>query len=426
MPLCRVPGLSAWNMESSQDEPSSSSSDDYPEPLSLSVVTSDVAPTDSESENMGSAISLNTTIGAGIGKSLFQSTESTAPASFSCPTNAGTPSLSESVDSTSSTYDPCNPQWFKGEQKISRELSASVNGRTPGVDTAISNRGKLATVMLALFGVACHQWVSIPSGANRGSSIDKALTVPPQSSTSSQGIFLNSLRRSTAAELTAEAEAARLATLDGETLDWLKSLHFLDAAPEDVYLAAEDHFNKTLREPIQIAITGQSGVGKSTLVNTLRGLPPTALSAAPVSPLQMTGVKAPYKEDGYASPHSPGVVYHDLPGCGTAAVPACGPLYYQAFAMSRFDAFILVTSGRVEDSDLQIYREIVSQGQISMANHGVIVAINRSGHGRGCWCLLRLIITWPRPDTACVRKWRVRASLHCRLTLGTHSQFKTG
>jgi energy-coupling factor transporter ATP-binding protein EcfA2 len=181
--------------------------------------------------------------------------------------------------------------------------------------------------------------------------------------------------------LTAEAEATRLATLDGETLDWLKSLHFLDAAPEDVYLAAEDHFNKTLREPIQIAITGQSGVGKSTLVNTLRGLPPTALSAAPVSPLQMTGVKAPYKEDGYASPYSPGVVYHDLPGCGTAAVPACGPLYYQAFAMSRFDAFILVTSGRVEDSDLQIYREIVSQGQISMANHGVIAG--RSGRAQG-------------------------------------------
>lgn len=35
----------------------------------------------------------------------------------------------------------------------------------------------------------------------------------------------------------------------------------------------------------------------------------------------MTGVRSEFVEEGHRSPFNPTVVYYDLPGCGTAAVP---------------------------------------------------------------------------------------------------------
>ena len=54
-------------------------------------------------------------------------------------------------------------------------------------------------------------------------------------------------------------------------------------------MIAERLLNDTVTQPVNIAVLGQSGVGKSTLVNTLRGLGPTSRGAAPVSSTQMTG-----------------------------------------------------------------------------------------------------------------------------------------
>ncbi len=88
-------------------------------------------------------------------------------------------------------------------------------------------------------------------------------------------------------------------------------------------------------------MTGQSGVGKSTLVNTLRGLKAASGGAAAVSPTQMTGVRSPYEAGGYPSPENSRVVWHDLPGCGTERIP-CGASYYRDYELDRFDAFILV------------------------------------------------------------------------------------
>jgi len=104
-------------------------------------------------------------------------------------------------------------------------------------------------------------------------------------------------------------------TVDDDTMDWVRSLRFDDKTPDEAYVIAEAHFNASIREPIRIAITGQSGVGKSTLTNTMRGLPPSARGAAPVSPTQMTGVRAPYQPEGYPALFHPGVIYYDLPGC---------------------------------------------------------------------------------------------------------------
>ena len=153
-----------------------------------------------------------------------------------------------------------------------------------------------------------------------------------------------------AASLPAKDAAVEVvaSALDDATVSWLESLRLpFDAVPDGAYLSAEERFNASFRAPVRIAVVGQAGTGKSTLVNTMRGLAPAAKGAAPTSPTQMTGVRAPYEASGYSAPGHPGVVYHDLPGCGTPAAGACGPEYVVRFGLDRFDAFVLATQRRV-------------------------------------------------------------------------------
>jgi energy-coupling factor transporter ATP-binding protein EcfA2 len=376
MSLRRVPGVSAWYAEDHADDDFGPSSSNNIDTLSGINTQRDMGAADSEPKNMGSGcesdFSLDTATGIGIGSSLLEGPVICTPESLSDISDSMTGSLCESRGS-SHLGQSLDPSSFEHRANSHESPKSTVEeyyafiGSRKGAFSVIFQSGALAGVMLAVLGMVCHQWNITPNGASQTTSISTEVSVSEhsQSTLNYQQSWPQPVHRSNSAQLIAESEAARLAVLDGETLDWLKSLRFADATPDEVYVSAEDHFNKTLREPVHIAITGQSGVGKSTLVNTLRGLPPTAQGAAPVSTLQMTGVKVPYNEDGFESPYSPGVIYHDLPGCGTTAVPACGPLYYEAFNMDRFDAFVLVTSGRVEDSDIQMYRELIDRKEHS-------------------------------------------------------------
>ena len=125
-------------------------------------------------------------------------------------------------------------------------------------------------------------------------------------------------------------------------------------------------------------LTGQSGVGKSTIVNTLRGLRPKAPGAAEVSSVQMTGVKAPFRQEGYPSPFIDSVVYYDLPGYGTQAVSR-STFVERYDLLNKYDAFILVTEGRVDESDVLLYDLLKRQ-------HGrnLFLVRNKVNRSRGC------------------------------------------
>ena len=72
---------------------------------------------------------------------------------------------------------------------------------------------------------------------------------------------------------------------------------------------------------LRICLVGRSGVGKSSMVNALRGVRSSAADAAKLSHgVSGTGERDgfEFRPEGYASAHAKGVYYVDMPGSGTA------------------------------------------------------------------------------------------------------------
>ncbi|XP_030220103.1 interferon-inducible GTPase 5 [Gadus morhua] len=101
--------------------------------------------------------------------------------------------------------------------------------------------------------------------------------------------------------------------------------------------------------PLNIAITGESGVGKSAFVNAFRGIDNADERAAP------TGVETT-KPESYPHPIYPNVTLWDLPGVGTSKFPADQYLKHSWF--ENVDFFIIVSAGRFRENDARLAQEI--------------------------------------------------------------------
>ena len=103
---------------------------------------------------------------------------------------------------------------------------------------------------------------------------------------------------------------------------------------------------------IKIAVTGGSGVGKSTFVNTMRGLLPNDDEAAPVGVTETT-----MKPTGYCADYEGlDVVFWDLPGCGTNNYPQ--KTYIKDMGLKYFDNILFLNSGRFRECDTNIAKEL--------------------------------------------------------------------
>jgi predicted GTPase/uncharacterized protein (DUF697 family) len=101
-----------------------------------------------------------------------------------------------------------------------------------------------------------------------------------------------------------------------------------------------DSIEKT---PLNIAITGDSGTGKSTIINTLRGIRPSDPAAAAVGITECTTNPTPYNH-----PHFPNVVFWDLPGVGTPKNPQSS--YKKRMNLGSYDFFIITISSRFTEN----------------------------------------------------------------------------
>uniref|UniRef100_A0A3Q4GKX2 IRG-type G domain-containing protein n=1 Tax=Neolamprologus brichardi TaxID=32507 RepID=A0A3Q4GKX2_NEOBR len=104
--------------------------------------------------------------------------------------------------------------------------------------------------------------------------------------------------------------------------------------------------------PLNIAITGETGSGKSTFVNAFRGLcDDDEEGAAP------TGVTETTMEvTAYPHPNYPNVTLWDLPGIGTAKFPA--KKYLKLVGFEKFDFFIIISDTRFRENDVKLAQEI--------------------------------------------------------------------
>jgi predicted GTPase len=113
----------------------------------------------------------------------------------------------------------------------------------------------------------------------------------------------------------------------------------------------EEKLNEWKNTPVNIAVIGASGVGKSTFVNTIRGLRGKDPGAAPVGTKQTTMKVTPYPH-----PRNENLVFWDIPGVGTKEFPK--ESYTKKIGIERFDFFLLLSAGRFTETDAWLGREI--------------------------------------------------------------------
>ncbi|KAG6926138.1 immunity related GTPase cinema [Chelydra serpentina] len=108
--------------------------------------------------------------------------------------------------------------------------------------------------------------------------------------------------------------------------------------------------------PLDIAVTGESGSGKSSFVNAIRGLGDEDDDAAETGVKETTMEPTPYPHPTY-----PNVTVWDLPGTGT---PEFKPdTYLEQVGFSRYDFFIIISSPRLTCNNIRLAQEIQRQGK---------------------------------------------------------------
>ncbi|XP_054854905.1 interferon-inducible GTPase 5-like [Eublepharis macularius] len=120
----------------------------------------------------------------------------------------------------------------------------------------------------------------------------------------------------------------------------------------DVIEQNDKYLNLLKNSTLDIAITGVSGAGKSSLVNALRGMTDSEEGAAETGETQITMERMKYSH-----PTFPNVSIWDLPGIGTPDFKAKN--YLKKVHFKEYDFFVIVASNRFTTNDVLLAREIL-------------------------------------------------------------------
>ncbi|XP_032191134.1 T-cell-specific guanine nucleotide triphosphate-binding protein 2-like [Mustela erminea] len=109
--------------------------------------------------------------------------------------------------------------------------------------------------------------------------------------------------------------------------------------------------NNALRDinnaPLSIAVTGESGTGKSSFINAIRGLRGEDKGAAASGPVETTMERTKYEH-----PKLPNVTLWDLPGIGTTNF--LPHEYLEKMKFREYDFFIIISATRFKGLDAQL------------------------------------------------------------------------
>jgi len=103
--------------------------------------------------------------------------------------------------------------------------------------------------------------------------------------------------------------------------------------------------------PLDVAVIGRPGVGKSSFINAIRRLTADDEGSAPVDVKETTVTV----DRSYPHPCNPLLKFWDLPGVGTDRFPR--QTYLSRIKVDRFDFFLLITADRFTEDDTWLGRE---------------------------------------------------------------------
>ncbi|XP_066502756.1 interferon-inducible GTPase 5-like [Hoplias malabaricus] len=124
-----------------------------------------------------------------------------------------------------------------------------------------------------------------------------------------------------------------------------------EATLEQATKKAKEEIDRLFNVRLDIAVTGESGSGKSSFVNALRGLKDNDEDAAPTGSTETTTEPTPYQH-----PTMPNVTLWDLPGIGSPKFKA--RTYLKNVTFDRYDFFLIVSSVRFRENDIMLAKEI--------------------------------------------------------------------
>ncbi|XP_078268778.1 interferon-inducible GTPase 5-like [Rhinoraja longicauda] len=125
---------------------------------------------------------------------------------------------------------------------------------------------------------------------------------------------------------------------------------------EKIQPLIRNKMNELDNTKLNIAVTGETGAGKSTFINTMRGLRSKDVGAAAVGTKETT-----MEPTGYSHPNLPNVRYWDLPGVGSRQFTAGS--YLKEMQFKKYDFFIIVSAGRFKENDAKLANEIKRLGK---------------------------------------------------------------
>ncbi len=125
----------------------------------------------------------------------------------------------------------------------------------------------------------------------------------------------------------------------------------IDEAVKEV----RDELEKMNEAIVNIALFGQPGSGKSSLINKICGFKNDEKEAAVVGVETDKTVELAWHE-------AKGLRFADLPGYGTKNFPKDS--YFQKFDIGQFDLFLCVTSGKFHQADTEFFQELKQRGKV--------------------------------------------------------------
>ncbi|XP_051024248.1 uncharacterized protein LOC127208734 [Acomys russatus] len=138
--------------------------------------------------------------------------------------------------------------------------------------------------------------------------------------------------------------------LSDETIALIES-HLEDKNLQGAMSAIRHALRNIDKAPLSIAVTGETGTGKSTFINALRGVEDEEEGAAPVGVVETTTERTPYPH-----PKLPSVTIWDLPGIGSTTFQP--QAYLTEMKFGEYDFFIIISATRFKKTDALLAKAI--------------------------------------------------------------------